>query len=1000
MFRGDGTNTRRSRGNTMSRMDAPINSSGESLAQRAARLTVARRRQQERGDGAANTSFGDNTSIDMSSVVVEPDMPTSANSFTVGNASLGSTPAGAQLPPRRGGTSLPSPPPPSPKPQRPKKSATCQEAVKSIEKNRMTFETLHVCDVLERQLDDPDGFDEALYVACEQYVNFTKLDEHVRRQEQTMKEQRKKEKNQTLFGMEFENAEQDRSDMHIQQRLMLFFEAPHSSLASKIFFISMSLLVVASCVAVILETLPQYDPQVNPEMKALWVTLDWVATGIFTVETGARFVVHLYEDSAITSKLQNAITFLRRPSNILDIVALLPTYFAFAFARSGRIVAGTLRTTRLLRLLKFLRKFRPIRRLVLALTRSAASLLAPFLFLALCLLLFSSTLFFAERGVFWESIGSFVLQDPQCIAEPYSFLPKFANMTINSTIAGSVITGRCPYVEPKYIAVGQTLWWGIVTFSTVGFGDFVPITVVGKVVAGFGMICGLIFIAMPIAVLGTNYTIVMEQRVAEKERKYEELARRSAMLAEAENEVVVPPELQEELDEDVNPHMFVLPGEQLLSTLKTLTGLQTLSLTDPSDETLYVLDSLLEATIKQLTGIHAEADENMIEGLPKLLKADPSSERKGPFKVKMQEQSGLPTSQLPLWTATTKSVVPSDIRGTVQHQAANRSDVGRPLHALAALAASSDEAARLAFSEVTETVTLSRPISLRLGSSYSQQHPSCRPEVVIYNEQIASSMIDAHHHHESDSDIEMLDDILLDDLSSVPSYVPISNMHAKLSITQMWGERRILLRTIPGCGVAVLRKSVDTQLRDSGLVPAGAVNDPFFATETVEMNPVSVMALAGSRTSRRRSIVRLKSEFEIVKIRQPKRIGRGHGKNSTVGFSEMQQRDSNLDGNSNGGAPGSSGGSAPEGTGSKRDRMATYVSPIDAMERVIEAEGSLAALVDGDFIAFGSFIPDCVGTLLTCILEGRPIPSEIGGEAAAERVLFYQYRDNTGNYHV
>jgi len=56
-----------------------------------------------------------------------------------------------------------------------------------------------------------------------------------------------------------------------------------------------------------------------------------------------------------------------------------------------------------------------------------------------------------------------------------------------------------------------TFWWAIVTMTTVGYGDVVPETPGGMVIASLTMICGIIVIALPISVLGNNFTQLMQQ---------------------------------------------------------------------------------------------------------------------------------------------------------------------------------------------------------------------------------------------------------------------------------------------------------------------------------------------------------------------------------------------------------------------------------------------------------------------------------------------------------
>ncbi|EPZ34933.1 hypothetical protein O9G_001663 [Rozella allomycis CSF55] len=67
----------------------------------------------------------------------------------------------------------------------------------------------------------------------------------------------------------------------------------------------------------------------------------------------------------------------------------------------------------------------------------------------------------------------------------------------------------------------QAFWWSVVTLSTVGYGDLVPSTTLGKVIAGITMIFSiLLFIALPTTILGSNFVAEwqLHQRLEFKKR--------------------------------------------------------------------------------------------------------------------------------------------------------------------------------------------------------------------------------------------------------------------------------------------------------------------------------------------------------------------------------------------------------------------------------------------------------------------------------------------------
>lgn len=64
----------------------------------------------------------------------------------------------------------------------------------------------------------------------------------------------------------------------------------------------------------------------------------------------------------------------------------------------------------------------------------------------------------------------------------------------------------------RFGSVPQSMYWAIVTLATVGYGDVVPVTAAGKVAAGVVIVAGLIFFALPIAIIATSFLAEMRRR--------------------------------------------------------------------------------------------------------------------------------------------------------------------------------------------------------------------------------------------------------------------------------------------------------------------------------------------------------------------------------------------------------------------------------------------------------------------------------------------------------
>ena len=73
-----------------------------------------------------------------------------------------------------------------------------------------------------------------------------------------------------------------------------------------------------------------------------------------------------------------------------------------------------------------------------------------------------------------------------------------------------------------FASIPRSFWWCMVTLMTVGYGDAYPVTVPGKIVAGLTMIASVIITALPISVIGANFTqqwIVYKENDAAKARE-------------------------------------------------------------------------------------------------------------------------------------------------------------------------------------------------------------------------------------------------------------------------------------------------------------------------------------------------------------------------------------------------------------------------------------------------------------------------------------------------
>lgn len=235
-------------------------------------------------------------------------------------------------------------------------------------------------------------------------------------------------------------------------------------LTSKVCDFTIIALIIGSVVSVILETIPTLSDGV---LHALHV-FDYIAISVFTIEYVFR-VGACVEDPRYKRAIVGRVKYMLSPMALIDLIAILP-YLVPLF------VAVDLRVIRAIRLLRLFRLFKLARyshslRMIIYITKSKRDYLAVVLCLECVLLLVvASVMYFMEHE-----------------AQPAVF-------------------GTIP----------QSMWWAVVTLTTVGYGDVVPVTVVGKISAGFLSIMGISLFAVPAGIMAAGFN---EQMLIQRERK-------------------------------------------------------------------------------------------------------------------------------------------------------------------------------------------------------------------------------------------------------------------------------------------------------------------------------------------------------------------------------------------------------------------------------------------------------------------------------------------------
>jgi voltage-gated potassium channel len=224
------------------------------------------------------------------------------------------------------------------------------------------------------------------------------------------------------------------------------------------------LLITGNVVAVVLESIPG----IAASYGAWFHRFELFSIAVFTVE----YVLRVW--SAIEQRhprykhpLRGRLRYIASPMAVIDLLAILPFYLSFLFPIDLRV----LRVLRLVRMFK-LTRYSPAMNLLLAALREESQAIAAALFVLMLLLILASSLaYLAEHE-----------------AQPQAF-------------------GTIP----------RAMWWAIVTLTTVGYGDVVPITPWGKVVGGLVGIIGIGMVALPAGLLASGFSDQLHERRREFE---------------------------------------------------------------------------------------------------------------------------------------------------------------------------------------------------------------------------------------------------------------------------------------------------------------------------------------------------------------------------------------------------------------------------------------------------------------------------------------------------
>ena len=217
-------------------------------------------------------------------------------------------------------------------------------------------------------------------------------------------------------------------------------------------------LIVVTLVATVVESVPDLAKTYALPLDAI----EWTATLVFSLEYAARLwsaAEHpLLKRGAFFGRLRFALSF----PGLVDLVAVLPLWLSVFVASDFRMLL----VLRLVRFFKLTRYSPAMRSLLDALYSERRALGGCFVILLGTALIAAALMHLAERT-----------------AQPERF-------------------GTIP----------DALWWAIVTLGTIGYGDVVPVTALGRILAGLTIFAGLLMMALPVGIFATAFANEVHRR--------------------------------------------------------------------------------------------------------------------------------------------------------------------------------------------------------------------------------------------------------------------------------------------------------------------------------------------------------------------------------------------------------------------------------------------------------------------------------------------------------
>ncbi|MEJ7588343.1 MAG: ion transporter [Ferruginibacter sp.] len=220
--------------------------------------------------------------------------------------------------------------------------------------------------------------------------------------------------------------------------------------AGKVFDISLLILILSSIIVVMMDSVNRWH-LLNGR---LFFLLEWGFTGLFTIEYILRLI-------CIKKPWRYVFSFL----GFIDLLAIIPSYLSIFFAGAqSLLVLRALRLMRIFRIFKLSHFLSEMQFLGVAIKGSLRKISIFMLVVLTLVIIMGSIMYLVEKG------------------------------------------------QNGFSSIPDSIYWAIVTITTVGYGDISPATPLGKVIASMIMMMGYGIIAVPTGIVTTEMALAMRKK--------------------------------------------------------------------------------------------------------------------------------------------------------------------------------------------------------------------------------------------------------------------------------------------------------------------------------------------------------------------------------------------------------------------------------------------------------------------------------------------------------